>query len=437
MPTTVLLLLVVAAASALLATATARSLRSVRGERNEGGRGARRGVTTVFAVAILSLISSAAAGLVDMADGDAVRAGSAPSVALDVDSALEMTAAVYARVHGVAEGEAKERIVRQEEMVLYARRVASTYPDRFAGAWIDNGVMHKLVVAVAGWDPVQMPPSLLLSADRVEIRTGLKNSLNELRGAADRIVKQLQVMGVQNSVVAVDIKSNSVRVTKQLGTPKLSLSELVADVIVDELEAAVLAGFDHTYGGDRTITSSGGLCTTSFTVRKYGVGDGVLTAGHCINDRIYKQENGVTYGMDFVRQHKGQYGDFQWHLTDHNEYDQFYVYPGIRVTATNVVNEGFVVGQFVAGYGRGTATRNYGSDVYDEWATVTIDGIQYGRMVILEDYVTTGGDSGGPWWIGNGRPAGIHSGYVTVSFKKRSVFGQARFVDDALGVNIK
>jgi hypothetical protein len=55
------------------------------------------------------------------------------------------------------------------------------------------------------------------------------------------------------------------------------------------------------------------------------------------------------------------------------------------------------------------------------------------RVVSMKSHVTAGGDSGGPWFSGN-TLYGVHTGSHVAWFKQRSLFSQARYIDEALGV---
>ncbi|MEI3614887.1 hypothetical protein [Pseudogracilibacillus sp. SO30301A] len=59
-------------------------------------------------------------------------------------------------------------------------------------------------------------------------------------------------------------------------------------------------------------------------------------------------------------------------------------------------------------------------------------------MTAVSRHITSGGDSGGPWFYG-GTAYGIHSGYQTISNVKRSQFTPAVNMQNTVGmrVNIK
>ena len=123
---------------------------------------------------------------------------------------------------------------------------------------------------------------------------------------------------------------------------------------------------EHVYGGGKTISSSGGGCTTAFSVFEVATGTtGVLTAGHCPNDRFYEpdpDDAGDEIDMDWIDGHRGPWGDVQWHTTDnHTDYAEFYSQDGDDEDDADARRDvegyisGFSQGDYVCKYGRTTS----------------------------------------------------------------------------------
>ena len=71
----------------------------------------------------------------------------------------------------------------------------------------------------------------------------------------------------------------------------------------------------------------------------------------------------------------------------------------------------------------------------DEIYKLNIANGSYKGLVATKKHNTSGGDSGGPWYYG-GTAYGIHSGYTTIMFKKRSRFTPASNLPAAVGMEI-
>jgi hypothetical protein len=73
----------------------------------------------------------------------------------------------------------------------------------------------------------------------------------------------------------------------------------------------------------------------------------------------------------------------------------------------------------------------------DEVYKMNFSGATSDRLVAMKEWTTAGGDSGGPWFHGN-TAYGVHKGSVELGIPKklRSVFSQARYIDEGIGVNI-
>src|SRR5262249_53367398 len=91
----------------------------------------------------------------------------------------------------------------------------------------------------------------------------------------------------------------------------------------------------------------------------------------------------------------------------------------------------FHKGDYLCKYGR------YGgydcSEVHDKSLSVTDeDGFRVKKLVDVDDNISSDGDSGGPWFLGNSA-AGTHVGlYVNAWGTRRSMFSQIVYADDAL-----
>jgi hypothetical protein len=195
----------------------------------------------------------------------------------------------------------------------------------------------------------------------------------------------------------------------------------------------VVAGEDARGGAlTQTTTES---CTTGFAVWSLATGTtGVLTAGHCGNDRWYVEPvGGSTFDMDWQATERGTWGDFQWHTTDAPDRAQFYI--GTTSTRDVLGYVGVIApGDFVCKYGRFSGfdcsvVRSTGVSVNDG------AGFTPQRLVSTEDYITASGDSGGPWFWGNDAE-GVHFGRAWLGLKTRSLYSAIFNIDNGIGVGL-
>jgi hypothetical protein len=208
-------------------------------------------------------------------------------------------------------------------------------------------------------------------------------------------------------------------------------------VIVSFVEGDI-EGDEHAYGG-RWIygddTDGDGLvasCTSAFSV--YRVSDnknGICSAAHCtgiVNFDAVSPES--DFDLYHKGEHRGSYGDLEWKTSDHYEIAEYYAEPGSsRRDVTSVWNS-FSVNDWVCVYSRVQGERNC-EQVY----SVNVSQGGDDKLIAVDNHVTTGGDSGGPWsW--STEAAGIHKGYKTIWFKARSTFSKAKLLNSALGVKV-
>ncbi|MEO3929898.1 S1 family peptidase [Micromonosporaceae bacterium B7E4] len=186
--------------------------------------------------------------------------------------------------------------------------------------------------------------------------------------------------------------------------------QLPIDVVL-ELDVDQVGVVERTVEGGRDLNLANGdsHCTAGFTVVRYG-NRGVLTARHCNNALRYGNATGV------ISTNPGQTPndaiDFQFHRTltenGHSTNKQFRAtsrQSGGDRTVTAVGNA--PINSAVCHWGRNSGYRC--SHVADTDTCRTLSGHRYCGLDVTDDDVSTGGDSGGPWFFGNTARGG-HSG---------------------------
>lgn len=344
---------------------------------------------------------------------------------------LAADARSYAAHRGIGLQEARLALAKQRALGRALSTLARQFPGSYAGGWVEHTPQVHAVARFVGDVP---SGAVAAVGGSVTLRGGATRSLAELQRRTDAVHADLAAQGRREVTTSYDVKSGRVEATVQLlpgeQSPGLPASARASDVAV-EYAAGDVSGDQHTRGGARTPGDSGGTCTTGFSVARNGV-YGFVTAGHCANARDYQEpeSGGLRYDAPYQAQHRGDWGDFQWHTTPHAEYAEFYT-SNTGYRPVNGYDGSISEGDYVCKYGR---TSGYGcSDVYRVNVTVTVDGITYRRLVAVEDYITEGGDSGGPWFLVYDA-TGVHKGYTTIWFNKRSIFSPIFYIDDALGL---
>lgn len=199
--------------------------------------------------------------------------------------------------------------------------------------------------------------------------------------------------------------------------------------VVEESYEPVEAN-EHARGG-RKVRSDTHQCTSGFSVERLSDGvTGIATAAHCTNMHTFDAE--YPEG-DFALYHKGEhdgtYGDMEWKTTGHVELPEYWA----NVNDKRYVNyrkTSFSNNDIVCVYSRMQGTRDC-DYVYS--TSTSQQGSK--KLIAMDGYHTTGGDSGGPWSYST-TAAGIHKGYKTIWFKKRNTFSRVSYLDEALGVQV-
>jgi hypothetical protein len=179
------------------------------------------------------------------------------------------------------------------------------------------------------------------------------------------------------------------------------------DVRVSLVEDLGIRMQSHLWGGGRLNHSSQGNCMAGFSVIHTSGDTGVATADHCAVNAPTRVYQNTTGGGSLTlnrrgRSFTGNNGDLAWYGGgSHDAPNRFW---NTSTTSRNVTATGTrQIGQSICNYGRNSGTK---------CVTVVDHGWSFGAyhgLTAVDSCVTAGGDSGGPWYIGN-IAYGIHSG---------------------------
>jgi hypothetical protein len=269
-------------------------------------------------------------------------------------------------------------------------------------------------------------------------------SFDELEGRKVRVHHALEALGFRDVVTGVNIAGGG-RIPAAVGTEgnlptkaDAILSSLPADLeaSVDLTISSAPLGTDTTSFGGMMVTAGGAnYATSGYSVTKTSTGvTGVTTAGHAsgANGLLHPGHN-VNHTFVFQSEHRGSWGDIEWHTTNYAEIPQYYAEAGNAIYyISNVEPQAAMsVGESVCQYGRFSNSRDCSLDIFDVSKACTIDGVFNDRLVQMTAITTVKGDSGGPWSFG-GAVFGSQKGWCF----GRDTFSVADFFDEALGVTV-
>lgn len=335
-----------------------------------------------------------------------------PSVLSNSEEAIRQDAAAYALAFDVSLEESIRRLEAQPQIAAVFERARQMAPDRFAGAWIENGPVYRAVIRLKGEPEIAAIEDLVAAVPFMEVRPGATYSYQDLLEAQDRIDK-FRSEHLPDTSSEPDAAGGGLLLTSPTTfTDEVAkaLQELAGVLI--RVEKVGLSALLHTYGGRTLSKNSVNQCTSGFTVQhSQTLVKGVTTAGHCPDPLRYHQSSTTSYPMTTSNEVRDDDQDVEFlHETGHIVYPQFWSgSPGYRtVTGGAQAPISGWVGDFVChygfytGYSCGTVQNanfdpgsycgpNGNGDCFSSWIKVVPGGST------LRCY---GGDSGGPFFNG-------------------------------------
>jgi len=280
-----------------------------------------------------------------------------------------------------------------------------TYPDNFAGCYIENNTLYVCFTELDG-DEEQLYDSLF-GAYRLSVEFRyVEYSYNELFGYVKALAEKIEENGIVVTCYYVSVASNSI-VLEAFEKDLCAVDEYVVEYkkkygITVEVNPGSYTTTDTTLDGGTGITNgtvsfSLGLCGT------YSQYPAFVTCGHggiAVDDTISISSGGSQVGnVEFVRYANGQYGDFSI-VSVTGGYSVSHKI-GNTLRGITVITQGTVsnpaVGTIVGKYGN-TSGYAYG-EITATGVTLNADGniTIYGiTEVELTSGSTASGDSGGP-----------------------------------------
>lgn len=403
-----------------------------------------RGTIRILALALVAGFVAAMPVAASRTDSDLSAAGLVQIDEADTDDTLRI-----AKAHGWTVDQVTAYMVGAQVVGEIATQVASEWPDLFAGSEValePNG-----------------PPTLYLKGGVTA----------EIRALVDRAAIELIVVDHQPFSFA-ELHERNVAAHRALvdlgfdyvssGAPIAGGGQVVAWVlrnsrapetaaeILDALPAEIrsfvavtvsdrpTSGKKAAFGGMRVLDDGVAECSSGFSVRRLSDGlGGVVTAGHCTGiNQIDHPGHGV-HSTHLVQQHRGNYGDVEWHITNQSEPNQFFIGPWV----TRVVNA--IEAQSAISVNELICTYSLYSQPPEPNCTARVDqpkwgctsgGVTMHQFVLMDRVVATYGDSGAPWWV-NSRAYGSTYGECDSGPFNQELFSVADLYDEALKIKVK
>ncbi len=335
--------------------------------------------------------------------------------------------------------EADVMLANQETFGVVLATLRSALPEKFADAWITYRP-YTLSVSFVG----DVPPLARRLFDESGLTVSLvpdaplsEASLEELQSRAS---KSLTEAGFDGFSVTFDAQRGQVLVTlPESARDAASLPPQVLDehVKVTYTHSPVAIPMADVRGGGLLNGYNDADCTAGFSVENSGGTGGIATAGHCQALSNYEWVGtGETTPLTWLNQHVGDHGDVEWHSTPSAEVPEFYSGTwGVRDVTSVEQTDSFARGALyckfgqTSGYGCSTVWRVAGDCDYEGWPPAK-------RLVIMDESILRGGDSGGPWFIAS-QAAGISSGDCYEDGRRGSAFSKASLLGEAMNVHVR
>lgn len=250
----------------------------------------------------------------------------APVQVQTAEQSLAEDAAHYAARYSVSAEEAKRRLRAQQESAAVTDRITRALAPRLAGVSIQHDPQYRLVVLLAGPEPVAdqsalaagSPVPVVFQTGAAATREQIVAAMRAHQPALRKELPNARGMGVDPRTGELVLLVNSAD-ARRLGLPSIKArAEEVTGVPV-RVELAdpatnLLRGGALLVGID-AVTGKRYGCTTGFVVAD-GARTGIVTAAHCPDSLVYVSPDGRKVPLQFVGGWGVGYQDVQVHVGD-------------------------------------------------------------------------------------------------------------------------
>lgn len=374
----------------------------------------------------------------------APSAGAGASLSRDQQQARDI--GLVARTKGWTIEEAKAQFRAAEAVGAIAEEIAKQRPEAFVGSALSDKPGGPPTLYVKGSADTLIRQLVASSDIPIVVADNEPFSFEQLEARKRRVHAALEAIGFQDVATRVNITGHGripADVANRPGVPNTRaaiMASLPADLqgSVDLSISPVAFGADTTSFGGMLVRKAGvGDATSGFSVVKVATGvTGVTTAGHAANeDSLVHPGHNVAHTFVFQSEHRGQWGDIEWHTTNFVDEPKYYAEAGnlIDTVFGLEARANITVGESVCQYGRFSNDRDCSLDVVDVSLACTNSGVPNDRLVQMNGTTTIAGDSGGPWTFG-GIVFGSQKGHCGPL--GRDAWSVADLFDEAIGVRV-
>ena len=190
----------------------------------------------------------------------------------------------YAELHGTTLQQAQVELGLQEAIGELEERLSEAEADTFAGLWIEHAPAVKVVALFTEDGGTKL--SRFVQGGPLERLSEARPAARPLRQLLDD-ARAIRGGGVAPFDLSIDVKRNmiEIRVESIDAFDRWASANSIAlppSADIRRVEA-IARPAANIYGG-LSLTVQG--CTSGFSVRKAGTGDGITTAGHCGNTGV-------------------------------------------------------------------------------------------------------------------------------------------------------
>jgi hypothetical protein len=354
----------------------------------------------------------------------AAQDSEAPAAVQTPEQALRADAAFYSREQGVAIEEAMKRLQAMDAAGELVSNLRESHAGRLAGIYYEHKPELRLVVRLTGTAPVASTQTALAAGGsiRTDFVVGAPATQSDLFALVDANLGRIQALlptlqGVSVSdrtgEIVLDVFATGVAATSALAQDStletLLKNPVKINVIGAPLKRQAVRGGSHLSVG----------CTTGF-VAKNGTQSGVLSAAHCGAGSVTYTDavDGTSYTLTPTLSRNDASHDVHF-MPSSATLPQFYADTNVpRVLTGRRLQSSTATGNQVCHRGIGSTSR-YSCGWVENTAykpvwdcgpagtpiTCAYTWVQVGGSTLA----CYGGDSGGPWFIGQ-TAVGIHNG---------------------------
>lgn len=305
-------------------------------------------------------------------------------------------------------------------------KLEERYPDVYTQSGVETGSNTKWVLLTE--KPTQDIASIIEQArTRIEVRYGAPASAEDYELAAAAVLEAMGDQLEDGSGIAAGPAADGMtlqvafdpdihkpdRVMTAMRDPSVTDHTTASNIPVSLVEEPGLAEttLEVNARGGRTLrraTDGRLMCTSGFAVRRNNGNRGIITARHCPNNLTYGWNQGViTFGSNANRINRGLI-DIQFHrINSGHRVSPFFLGSSPRDDRVVRAVANGPVGTVACHYG--AATRYSCDRIRLVNRCVSLSGTTYCGLDRTSSHVSAGGDSGGPWFLGN-TARGTHTG---------------------------